>query len=101
MNERPVDVQSRGLTEAAAESESPMLHKSKWTPVWVSILINRNTGIRTGAEVSERPVDVQNSQTILPFPGNLLFSKTARNFDIFLPFRPLTLLSNGLFFDIV
>ena len=36
-----------------------MLHQSKWTPVWVSILINRNTGIRTGVEVNERPVDVQ------------------------------------------
>ena len=39
VNERPVDVQSRALTEAAAESESPMLHQSKRIPIRVSALI--------------------------------------------------------------
>ena len=54
VNQATVWPESRALTEAVeAESESPMLHQSKWTPIWVSILIIRNKGIRTGAVVNQ------------------------------------------------
>lgn len=45
VNEAPAGLQSRTLTERVErESESPMLHQSKWTPIGVSILIIRNNG---------------------------------------------------------
>ena len=55
MNQAPVEPESRTLTEAAAESESPMLHQPKRPPGWVVFLVIK--GIRTGAVVNQAPVE--------------------------------------------